>query len=362
MANNPDFKSRDEIFFLFINDLKKITNNDIDFDKTQKKMFNEMFKAELKVRDLLLKHKEETNKINAQLIKKKRPVKYSPEEVDIYVKFMRFVKEELGNLLTVRLYFRERGSTFGFNISKAFDKMNPKLFYKYHPNYYFVRWVVENYKGPQEEKIKQQLDIIEKNRTELCENSILLAINRAKIFWAKFEGSHLAYSDLIQDSCEGLIVAIDKFVPPYRNVWRSVAIGRMKLNMTSSQQNMMVKFSPSEKRVLYRANNAVNKEKLESTDDILQYVQESFPWVTKDKLESLLTAATSVESLDPSPEEDTVGIHQLPAVGDPAQHSEKDDLVGKLLTYVKKLTIIEQKVVKMKSGLDTGVESDNSNG
>ncbi|NIP30507.1 MAG: hypothetical protein GTN59_08105, partial [Candidatus Dadabacteria bacterium] len=102
--------------------------------------------------------------------------------------------------------------------------------------------------------------------------------------------------DFIQNANEGLMNAIDKFVPPYKTVFRSVAIGRMTLNMHTDHNATMVKFSPTEKRILYRANNAKVKAKLTDQGDILNYVKESFNSVTPEKLRDILSAATGVAS------------------------------------------------------------------
>lgn len=318
-----------DIFNQFIKHLESITKKDIDFDTQQKRLFNELFKLERGVRDALLSHEQ---------------------GIKLYEKFMFFVSKDLDNLLTVRLYFRERGSTFGYNISKAFKNKNPKVFHKYHPNYFFIKWVTENYSGPKKAFFKRSFARIEEIRREMCESNILLALNRAKLYWSKIPEGHLTYMDLIQDACEGLVVTIDKYVPPYRNVWRSVAIGRMTLNMSTDASGTILKFSPNEKRIIYRVNNAIVKEKKEKIEDILEYVKESFGDVTKEKLESLISASRHLEGIEIVNDDGRKAGDWAISDSNPEIETEKEDLSNKLFLASLSLSVLEQKIIKLKNG------------
>jgi DNA-directed RNA polymerase specialized sigma subunit len=277
-----------------------------------------------------------------------------PQGKVIYSDFVNFIKNEKGNILSARIYFRERQDIFSSKISNSFKTDKAYLLYRFKINYNFAKWVCDRYKGPKAKRLgiiyKKIIDI----RKVLCENNIPLAINRAKIFWSKTPSSHLEYMDFIQNANEGLMNAIDKFVPPYKTVFRSVAIGRMTLNMLTDHNATVVKMSPTEKRILYRANNARVKAKLTDIDDVLEYVQQSFKNVTKEKLESILSSATGVASLDKESDDESVSLKDTMEFDGP---DPEQSLITRESTYnvhkaLKSTPMLEMKIIKMKFGVE----------
>lgn len=291
----------------------------------------------------------------------------TPEGKDMYRQFMEFILKEKCNILSSRVYFRERQDIFAEKISPAFQKQKPHLLYSFRINYFFAKWVIERYNGPKIKSLKYSYDKIVKIRKTLCENNLPLALNRAKIFWSKVPDSHLEYMDIVQTSSEGLLTAIDKFVPPYKTVFRSVAIGRMTLNMLTDHNATVIKLSPIEKRILYRANNARTKENLTEIKDILRYVRQSFKGVTLRRLEEILNAGTQIVSLDEEiknegsqtdttslPTNRTKSTSPIMASDSPSPESQaiSSDIIKKMVGYLHTLPPIEEKVLRMKMGIE----------
>ena len=271
----------------------------------------------------------------------------------LYLEFMEFIVKEKKNILSARSYFRERQTTFSGKITEAFREPKPEILHSFRINYKFAKWIIErvNTQVHLYRRMRGQFAKMIRLREAICSQSLPLAINRAKIFWSKSGASlSVEYMDLIQASAEGLMSAIDKFVPPYRTVFRSVAIGRMTLNMSADNSATAVKLSPHERRILYRANNAKNKAKLTEDSDILGYVQESFKEVTSGNLSQIMIAASQVVSIDSTMES---GTHLEDKMGDGRDYEEeieKRDSLNKLYDTLSSLPMTERKVILLKLG------------
>jgi RNA polymerase sigma factor (sigma-70 family) len=245
------------------------------------------------------------------------------------------------------------------------------MLHKFRINFLFAKWVLEkevteklndknelqkttvykNYKGPSKKRLEAIYKEIIETRSKLCENNLPLAINRAKIFWSKVPANHLEYMDLIQASSEGLITALDKFVPPYRTVFRSTAIGRMTLNMMTDYNDTLVKIPPKEKRILYRANNAKRKENITDQSKIVDYVNESFNGVTQSDLTKIEAAAAQVVDIY----EKTDNSYSLSEkLFNEDENTEINAQNRQLLTIIKigfsNLSVLEKKIILLKYG------------
>lgn len=289
-----------------------------------------------------------------------------PEGRKMYAKFMDFIFEVKGNTLSSRVYFREKQNTFTNKISPAFKKKSPAALHVFRVNYQFMKWIMDRYKGPKQRRLSFLFKSAIKLRKRICEDNLPLAINRAKIFWSKVPDSHLEYMDIVQTSAEGLITAIDKFVPPYLPVFKGVAIGRMTLNMLTDHNATSVKLSPNDKRILYRANNAKSKEGFTEIEDILVYVRQSFKNVTRKKLEMVMSAGTytlSIDGTNPDNEDgptleaafnvDNIDADHLTAkIPNPEETSVSEDLKKQTIQLMKDLSILEEKIIRLKMGIN----------
>lgn len=261
-----------------------------------------------------------------------------------------FNEKVQGNMLSCRVYFREGQDTFNEHLFKAFHKLRPNMLHKFAINYLFIKWAFQNYKGPHKRALGRIKKQVEEIRSKLCERNLPLAINRAKTFWSKVPESHLEYMDMIQASCEGLLVAVDKFVPSYGSTFGSVAIGRITLNLTTDYSATMVKMSPKEKRILYRTNKAKRSGKELTHDEVTDYVNKSFKGVSKDEIARIESAATNVASIHSAPEGGLSLEQTLPAESSTENEYIDRELKEKLFNELKELTILEVKILKLKNG------------
>lgn len=328
------------LFRLFVDEMNEaLRDNHAANGEGQAKLFGHLFSAEREFRSALLS------------------TQYGR---DMYDKFMKFIVEEKGNKLYARPYFRERQDTFSAKMSKAFDEWKPEVFYKFRINFLFASWVMNSWDDAandrttyrrQKERMDKAFEKIKEYRRLLCENSLPLAINRSKIFWAKVPESHLEYMDLNQNSAEGLMVAIDKFTPPYKTVFRTTAIGRMTLNMHTDYNATLVKLPPKEKRVLYRHRIAKSRKNMEDDGQVLDFVNESFKGVTQEDLQQIVAAASSVVSIDHRPEDGLSLAEKLSGGSTPEDNMEAAEQASGLAKGLADLAVLERKVVVMKTGL-----------
>jgi DNA-directed RNA polymerase specialized sigma subunit len=319
---------------------KMLRENEQRDGREQHTLLDQLFRLESRFKDLLLSH--DSGK-------------------DTYQKFMKFILEDKGNILSARVYFRERQDTFSNQMFKAFHKSNSRMLHKFRINYTFMQWCLEqrvgsrssHYSGPHKKQLVDIFEAVMDVRRLLCENNLPLAINRAKIFWNHVAESHLEYMDLVQASSEGLLVAIDKFVPPYGTVFRSTAIGRMGLNMSTDYMDTIVKIPPKEKRILYRARLAKRKQNITENAQVVSFVNESFQGVTTEQLAAIQAAAGNVVDLYKKPEGGD-GLPMIDKLSDGSQNAEEraiqQEVLSKLFQGMKVLKITERKVVRLKHG------------
>jgi RNA polymerase sigma factor (sigma-70 family) len=225
--------------------------------------------------------------------------------------------------------------------------------------------VARNVGIPKTHIIWKTIKKIESLRTELVEMNIPLAINRASIFWrrAKRSRTHLSFMDLIQMAVEGLLTCVDKFTPPYTEVWRSVAIGNMVGNFIEANSATILHLFPGDRKTLYRANKYISKNSANlNFEAMVEFINEQpenqkTPVTKKVRKEEVakLLLATSIVSLDtkaPGDEQTTTavkGISRMTASDDvrPDVAVEKAETSIALKTAVKSLTPYERKVLKL---------------
>jgi DNA-directed RNA polymerase specialized sigma subunit len=177
----------------------------------------------------------------------------------VYEGFIHHICNVKRNILDGRPYFRERQEHFTEVVSVALHDRNTLALYSSRFNYRFVRFAIEFKPWPKRGSLYKIFKEIEKVRNELVTMNMPLAISRAKIFYSRTPRSHLSYMDEIQTCAEGLLSAVDKFVPPFSPAFRSTAIGRMTGNLISSYSETLIHFWPTDKRKIYRANKVVGK-------------------------------------------------------------------------------------------------------
>ena len=319
------------LFRQFVGEMDSMLRDNEKTDtRTQKAMIDDLIALEAKFKRVLLS---------------------SESGKEIYKKFMSFILNDKGNILSARVYFRERQETFSDKLFKAFHCKRSKMLHKFRINYLFVKWCMGTYRGPNKKILLQIMIEIETIRSKLCENNLPLAINRAKIFWSNVPPSHLEYMDMIQAASEGLLTALDKFVPPYRTVFRSTAIGRMTLNMMTDYNDTLVKIPPKEKRILYRANNAKRKQNMTEQSKVVDYVNESFRGVTESELSAIEAAASNVIDIYQKTEDTHSLSERLPDEKQDVERNASTDQMRQLIYQgLAILEILERKIVFLKHG------------
>jgi DNA-directed RNA polymerase specialized sigma subunit len=279
----------------------------------------------------------------------------------VYRDFITFICDERRNILAARPYFRERQTVFTKQISKALKKRAEKSLYRFHFNFQFVQFVVGARSwGKIGRRILELAEAIKAIRTELVEMNMPLAISRARIFWSRTPKSHLSLMDLIQISAEGLMSAVDKFVPPFSRVFRAVAIGRMTGNFIEEYSETPIHFYPCDKRKIYRANkltgrqpDSIDFERLASDVNAMARRSGEAPHRTDARELAGLMAAASVVSADSNSSQDPdapepIARFAAPESSRPDRQVEERDAITRMAWAVAQLTVYEQKVLRLK--------------
>lgn len=286
----------------------------------------------------------------------------------VYKQFVKIILDDKRNILAARPYFRERQSVFS-KISRALKKRSDKGLYKFRFNYSFVQFVLEA-KNWESNRIGSKIVTLAKEinaiRMEIMEMNLPLAISQARIFWSNTPKSHLSYMDLVQIHCGGLLVAIDKFVPPdtsnmseeeeleaYRS-FRSVAIGRMIGDRIENYSETLIHFYPVDKRKIYRANKArrvlgenpdFSKVAAQVNEDVEKAHQ-----TTPEEIAELLAASSCVSgdvSVEPDGET-TLERYEADAEIRPDLVAESNDAMLVMKTNLGVLPLVERKVLRLK--------------
>ena len=306
----------------------------------------------------------------------RRSLTNHPEGRAVFREFIRHIVEERKNILSARPYFRERQEVFSAKIAPALKARAPSRLYNFKVNYLFVVFALSRYKGRRAKAVAKLAEDVRLHREGVVERNLPLAINRAKLFWSKVpHSSTMEYMDLVQTATEGLISAVDKFVPPYTTVFRSVAIGRMAGNMVETYSDTTIHFYPSDKRELYRANITSHRKNLTDLGKVVEEMnrQRKETWVemlketpalpepkyvTKEDMHHLMRAASPLSMDSKLGGEDTQQT-MYSRIADPGP-SPEDEVVGResygrLHSAMSCLTPFEKKVLLLK-GVTMGGE------
>lgn len=282
----------------------------------------------------------------------------------VYRSFVELITGKKRNILSARPYFRERQAIFSSQISKALKKKSDRGLYRFKFNYSFVLFIMSCHRWPPGGKIAQLAKQIHDIRMEIMEMNLPLAISQARVFWSNTPRSHLSYMDLIQIHCGGLLVAIDKFVPPdtrmmteteeleaYRK-FRAVAIGRMIGDRIEQYSETLIHYWPGDKRKIYRANKARRRmgEDYEKISESVNEGVEPNHHTTPEEISNLLASSSCVSgdvSLDPEGET-TLDRYEADAESRPDLQVEEMDAMVMMRNKYKELALVERKYLRMK--------------
>lgn len=285
------------------------------------------------------------------------------QTTDIYGKFIDFIINDNGNILSARPYFREKADVFSSGITKAIKEDDAEALTKFDINFQLIDFIVNNWKGQLPEKISKCYDEFIDARRILIENNLPLAINRAKLFYRKTPKSHLTLLDFIDICTYGLISGIDKYVGEYSKVWRSVCIGRMVGYMIEEYSKTFLRMYPTDKKILYRANALKYRLKIEDVLELTKAVNESFQKdkedgkkvpklpITEVHIRTLLNGSSYISANTKSSDnEDGLTIYDYsPDTQESVETTlVKKDLMTQILDGAKTLTIMERKIIQLK--------------
>jgi DNA-directed RNA polymerase specialized sigma subunit len=284
---------------------------------------------------------------------------------DIYEAFVSHILDERRNILAARPFFRERQKIFTVSISPALKARNWEEIQKFHVNWTFIRFASKRNLDKKSEVYRLTKEI-EKARMELVEMNLPLAISRSRIFWSRTPKSHLTFMDFVSIATEGLLAAVDKFVLPYSEVFRSVAIGRMVGNFIESYSDTMLHFYPNDRRKIYRANKYMSKRPTGDyqTSELVDVVNKGakLRQQTSDLEIKELVAAISILPFDLKPDTGMSDSHgndiqeiggKIEASPDsrPDVRAEKTEASRIVFEAIKDLPLIDQKLLRLK-GVD----------
>lgn len=290
-----------------------------------------------------------------------------PKTTGIYELFINFIVNKQRNILSAKPYFREKTEVFSQSINKAIRNNDPKTLMQYDINYQFIHFVYQNWGGELPDKIQKCYNKLLDTRRILIENNIPLVINRAKLFYNKTPKSQYTLLDFINICIIGLMGGIDKYTGEYRDVWRSVCIGRMTGNMIDEYSKTLLKLCPTDKKILYRANHLRHRLKIENIAELTKAINESFK---QDKLEgrkipsvvidenyirNLIHGASYISADSRSDNDDSEGVNIYDYTPSDEKSAEDtcihNDLIDKIKKAGKDLNLVERKIITLK-GVD----------
>lgn len=314
--------------------------------ETQREQIKTLISLETKLRKALISH---------------------PWGPGVYKKFVEYIVDTKRNILAARPYFRERQTTFTKTISGALKKRNYKTLYKFRVNYSFILFALKSCKWPKSGKIVKLAEEIWTLRQQITEQNMPLAISQARIFFSCTPRAHLTWMDMVQIHCGGLLIAVDKFVPPdttgmtdneslqaYRK-FRAVAIGRMISDRLEQYSETVLHFYPVDRKKLYRANKIIrhfgDNVDYEKLAEIVNEGIELESQRTNAKEIANLLASASCVSGDTTVDETMETTLERFSV-DEQDHFEpnleKEQALNVMKRHIQELPNITTKVLKMK--------------
>jgi RNA polymerase sigma factor (sigma-70 family) len=276
--------------------------------------------------------------------------------LDVYRKFFDHFSEKNEDVRIAKIYFRER-DTFGFGV--LFDiikKRDAEELSKYRINYKFIKWALTQ-NVPEKKKLNEIYKRIVYLRQRLLTENLPLVVNRSRCFQFKSKDERSDYMDLLQAASEGFLTAIDKFTPEGKidekeaSRFKSSTMSWMGNKMTSVTNNQMLKMTTKEKYILYRANIARYRLNMEKHEDILKFVQETFPKVTYNQLKDIITSIKISPILSMADSDNFIQNYKV----DVENEIEESNVKNKLYDIINKLGALERKIVILKGGLDVSV-------
>lgn len=342
---NKKNKINDPAFYNLANSIAKVLEKNNNGKKLNKRDFTKKQKAQVE------------RMMELEEIFRKTINSYKQSD-KIYYKFLIYIKVERGNILMARPFFRENSKTFGKDISPAFKDGDIEKIKQFHINYKFILFAMENWKGTVPQKAADAWKEHQEVRREIIENSMPMAINEAMKFYKAVPRNHTNLMDIINASVSGLCIGVDKWVGPFRTVFRSVCLSRMKSNIMDVYNQTFLHYYPSDKKIIYKSNLLKVREKIEDQGILLEAIN-NYLEENNDKrvlenyeLQDLLNGS-NLESIELQVDEDGFTIYDtyVDENNNLENNVEKLDCLKRVMVGCKNLKTIERKIIKLK-GVD----------
>lgn len=316
--------------------------------------------GKLKNRNSILQQKEKVERLVALETEFREALKLHPAKSEVMAAFVHLVRKEHRKILLAQPYFRERSEVFNENISDMFFRNSGDEMLNFHLNGFFVQWYLLKFRQKHEpHPMFAVADELMKQRADIIETNLPLAISRARLFWKKTQRSHLSYMDIMQTASEGLINAVDKYVLPFGVSFRSVICGRITGDLISAYSRPVISFAPKDAKRLYHANKSIRFAS--SPEDLVERMNVNLPDNCKtnpDEIRVLMNAAShcsinspmnSNEGTEAPRQKDSYANH-LKADDSvrPDIQAEQNDMQAKLLVMVTQLPVLARKVLAMR--------------
>ena len=342
-------RTRDNSFYKLATDVNNIINRNVDgkrskasMDDIQKKQVEDLMSIEREFKETMLSYEKSSF---------------------IYKEFLYLILGKNKNILSAKPYFRERVKDFSKNISPKIKTWDIEGLKSFAINYHFMKFAIENWcRAPGAEAPLALIEIYErflKLRTELIENNIPLAINRAKLFYEKTPKSHISLMEMINESVAGMINGIDKYTGEYTKVFRGVCIGRMVGGLISLYSETFIHFFPTDKKILYKANTLAHRKRIDDIDLLAKEVNAAFSedlkveyteFVTAEQLAHLMNSSSLV-SADATINAEGQNVYSgvMDINQDVEEKVTNSNDLGEIYSIIEnKLEVIEQKVLKLR--------------
>lgn len=267
----------------------------------------------------------------------------------VYHEFIKFIRYQEGNILTARPYFREKEGAYKETVNYAIDHSKPKMLHDVKVNFQFCKFAMDTLKalGKESPALKETFEDIKMVRESIVNMYLRLGMNRAKGHVRT--SATMDFSDLIQNSNEGLIAAVDKFILEDGTPFHQFAIGWMVAYLINGNLlNLSVSIGPHAGKKLYKIRRILEKLPNAKAEEIAKLVPDSSESEIND-----LIAASSYMSLDKEFEGtdlrmvDTLA-HPSDSNNDPYLMVEHNNLMSHLQDFMMTLTLLEKKILTLK--------------
>jgi DNA-directed RNA polymerase specialized sigma subunit len=271
----------------------------------------------------------------------------------VYKDFIQMIIREKENIMTSRRFFREREESYKEHIFVAIRKREAKDLHSFRINFMFCAFAIKNLKK-QDSKLTELFNDIKQIRESLISRYLHYALVKAKSFNNGVNYNN-DFGDLIQIANEALVDSVDKFVLDENGYsFRHMAIGRMIASLIASGDlSLAVTFGPQASRRLHKIKKVLEKTPGLSTRQLSEVMG-----IAEEEVSAIINAsqATSLDAdlgEDNSGDSPTVTLQEfLPAptgdYTDPYVLSETSDLIKKATIVFNDLTILEQKILRLK--------------